>query len=63
MMSYFALIVAFAQKYDEKYGLGTLISMMIPYTIFFFLAWTVLLIVWMIFGIPLGPDGLLYLAK
>ncbi len=63
MMSYFALIVAFAQKYDEKYGLGTLIAMMLPYTIFFFISWTILLICWMSLGIPLGPDGLLYLAK
>jgi len=61
MMSYFALIVTFAQKYDEKYGIGTIISTMIPYTVFFTIFWTLLLIVWIFFGLPLGPDGPLYL--
>lgn len=61
MMSYFALIVAFSQKYDEKYGIGTIISTMIPYTIMFAIFWTGLLIIWMLLGIPVGPDGPLYL--
>lgn len=61
MMSYFALIVAFAQKYDEKYGIGTIISTMIPYTILFTFFWTLLLILWMLIGLPVGPDGPLYL--
>jgi aminobenzoyl-glutamate transport protein len=62
MMSYFALIVAFAQKYDEEYGIGTIISTMIPYTIIFTIFWSALLIVWMLLGLPLGPDGPLYLS-
>ncbi len=61
MMSYFALIVAFAQKYDEKYGIGTIISTMLPYTIFFTIFWTILLVIWIVLGLPLGPDGPLYL--
>lgn len=61
MMSYFALIVAFAQKYDETYGMGTIISTMLPYTFFLTIFWTLLLIVWMLIGLPLGPGGPLYL--
>jgi aminobenzoyl-glutamate transport protein len=61
MMSYFALIVAFAQKYDERYGVGTIIATMVPYTVFFTLSWAVLLIVWMVIGLPLGPGGPLHL--
>lgn len=61
MMSYFALIVAFAQKYNEKYGIGTIISTMIPYTIIFTIFWTLLLVVWMWVGLPTGPDGPLFL--
>ncbi len=61
MMSYFALIVTFAQKYDEKYGIGTIISAMLPYTFVLTLGWILLLVIWMIFGIPLGPDGPLYI--
>ena len=31
LMSYFALIVTFAARYDKKSGIGTLISTMVPY--------------------------------
>jgi aminobenzoyl-glutamate transport protein len=61
MMSYFALIVTFAQKYDERYGIGTIISTMLPYSFFLGLFWTALLVIWMLFGLPLGPDGPLYI--
>lgn len=61
MMSYFALIVTYAEKYDNKYGIGTIISLMIPYTILFLVFWIILLIVWMLLGIPLGFDGPPYL--
>ncbi len=60
MMSFFALIIAFFQKYEPKTGIGTVISTMLPYTIFFFIAWTILLIVWILLGLPLGPDAGLY---
>ncbi len=61
MMSYFALIVTYAQKYDEKYGIGTIISLMIPYTVFFLLVWILILVAWVLLGLPLGFDGPLYL--
>jgi aminobenzoyl-glutamate transport protein len=61
MMSYFALIVTFAQKYDEKYGIGTIISTMLPYTIMLTIFWTLLLVVWMYTGLPLGPGGPIFL--
>ena len=57
MMSYFALIVTYAQKYDEKNGIGTIISLMIPYTVIFFLVWAVMLTIWLLLGIPVGFDG------
>ena len=37
MMSFFALIIAFIQKYDKKAGIGTIIATMLPYSIVFFL--------------------------
>lgn len=61
MMSYFALIVTFSQKYDEKYGIGTIISTMLPYTAVFTIGWLIILAIWILLGIPLGPDGPLYL--
>ena len=61
MMSFFALIIAFIQKYDSKAGIGTVISTMLPYTIVFFLMWVLLLVFWIVMGLPLGPDaGLFY---
>lgn len=61
MMSFFALIIAFVQKYDEKAGIGTIIATMLPYSIAFFIVWVLLLIAWITIGIPLGPDaGIFY---
>ena len=62
MMSYFALIVTFAQKYDERNGIGTIISTMLPYTSLLTVGWVGLLVAWMLLGLPLGPDGPLHLA-
>jgi aminobenzoyl-glutamate transport protein len=63
MMSFFALIIAFVQKYDKKAGIGTIISVMIPYTFVFTILWTLLLFVWIYFGWPLGPGADLYYTK
>ncbi len=57
MMSYFALIVTFAEKYDAKNGIGTIVSTMLPYTLVFGLLWTLLLVAWFLLGLPVGPDG------
>jgi aminobenzoyl-glutamate transport protein len=61
MMSFFALILAFFQKYDAKAGIGTVIATMLPYTIAFTLGWMLLLVVWLLAGWPLGPGAGLYL--
>ena len=57
LMSYFAVIVAFAQKYDKNAGMGTIISTMLPYSMIFMLGWTVLMIIWSLIGLPLGPEA------
>lgn len=61
LMAYFALVVVFFQKYDKKAGVGTLISTMVPYTIVFTIGWTVLLILFYIFGWNIGPGVGAYL--
>jgi p-aminobenzoyl-glutamate transporter AbgT len=63
MMSFFALIVAFVQRYDEKAGIGTVIATMLPYSIAFLAVWMVLLSIWLLIGAPLGPGAGLYLAQ
>jgi aminobenzoyl-glutamate transport protein len=60
MMSFFALIIAFMQKYDKNAGIGTVIATMLPYSIAFFILWSLLLIVWVWLGLPLGPGAELY---
>lgn len=60
MMSFFALIIVYYQKYDSKSGIGTLIATMLPYSIGFFIIWTLLITVWIWLGIPLGPESGLY---
>jgi aminobenzoyl-glutamate transport protein len=57
MMSYFALIVTFAAKYDERYGIGTIISTMLPYSVVFAVLWTCAMVAWVLLGLPVGPDG------
>jgi aminobenzoyl-glutamate transport protein len=57
LMPYMPLIIAFAQRYDARIGLGTLLTLMLPYSISFALGWTVLLIAWLLLGIPLGPGS------
>ncbi|WP_080145632.1 AbgT family transporter [Marinilactibacillus piezotolerans] len=57
LMSYFAMILVFAQRYDKNSGLGTIISTMIYYTVSFLIAWSVLLVIWYSIGLPLGPNA------
>lgn len=63
MMSFFALIIVYFEKYVPKAGVGTLISTMLPYSIAFFVIWTILLILWVVFELPLGPGSELFYQK
>jgi len=60
MMSFFALIIVYFEKYDKQAGIGTLMSTMIPYSVVFFISWSLLLIVWILLNLPLGPGAGLY---
>ncbi len=61
LMSYFAMIVVFAKQYDKNSGMGTIIATMLPYSIFFLIGWSVLLVIWMLVGAPVGPGAFLTL--
>lgn len=61
MMSYFGLILAFANRYDKNLGIGTVVSMMLPYSLLFLLGWLVLFYVWVFgLGLPVGPEAPTY---
>lgn len=57
LMPYLPLIIAFAQKYEPRIGLGTLMALMLPYSIAFAIGWTLLVTVWLLLGIPIGPGA------
>ena len=54
LMPYFPLVVVFAQRYVKKTGIGTLVSLMLPYSITFLVCWTAFLLLYWMLGIPLG---------
>jgi aminobenzoyl-glutamate transport protein len=53
---YLAVMVGFAQKYQKDAGMGTIIALMLPYTVVLLVIWTLFLLAWYSFGIPLGPS-------
>lgn len=55
MLAYFAILLAFAKKYDKSIGMGTLISALLPFSFFFAISWIALFVVWYLLGWPLGP--------
>lgn len=57
LMPYFPLVVVFCQRYVKKTGIGTLVSLMLPYCILFLISWTLFLLAYWALDIPLGIQG------
>lgn len=57
LLPYFPLIVVYCQRYAKTTGMGTLISIMLPYSLVFATLWTSLLLVWWGLGLPLGLES------
>ncbi|NLG96061.1 MAG: AbgT family transporter [Chloroflexi bacterium] len=55
LMVYLPFVVTVAQRYQKSAGLGTILALMLPYSLVIALAWIVLFIIWFLLGIPLGP--------
>ena len=55
LMPYFGIVVAFAQRYDSKAGIGTIMALMLPYSLALLVGWSALLALWLSLGWPLGP--------
>jgi aminobenzoyl-glutamate transport protein len=47
-------MVTFAQKYDKNAGVGTVVSLMLPFVIWMILLWTLLFAGWYLLGLPWG---------
>ena len=54
LMPYFPLVVVYCQRYVKGTGIGTLTAMMLPYSMWFLLSWTVFLLIYFAIGFPLG---------
>lgn len=57
LMPFFPLIVAFAQRYGKENGIGTVVSLMLPYSVIFIIVWSIFFVIWYTFGIPVGPGA------
>lgn len=55
--AYLVIVLVFVRQYAPRGGMGTLVAMMMPYTVVFTIGWTIMLLVWMQLGAPLGPSG------
>ena len=60
LMTYFAVIIVFAQKYDKKAGIGTLTATMLPYSLAFLVCWTIFFVLWLTIGLPIGIDASIF---
>lgn len=58
---YFPLILGFAQRYEQNTGMGTVIANMFPFSLCFTVVWIIQLVIWVVFDIPVGPGGGVYL--
>ncbi len=57
LMVYFPLVLVFAQRWQKDFGLGSLTAMMIPYSIWMLITGTMMMMVWLFLGLPLGPGA------
>ncbi|HST18629.1 MAG TPA: AbgT family transporter [Gaiellaceae bacterium] len=61
LMAYFPLIVVFTKRYKKDAGIGTVVSLMLPYVVVLSIAWTLFFVAWYLIGIPLGPGSSVHL--
>ena len=55
LMVYLPFIVVVAQRYNKDAGLGTIVSLMLPFTLVTLVFWTLFFVAWYLLGIPFGP--------
>jgi aminobenzoyl-glutamate transport protein len=58
--AYLLVTLGVLRRYRADAGLGTLVSLMLPYTLAFFASWTGLLLAWYWSGAPLGVNAPLH---
>lgn len=61
LLPYFPLLIVFAQKFKKDVSMGELISSLVPFSIFLFFGWVLLLTLWYILDLPIGPNASFFL--
>lgn len=57
LMVYLPFMVTVAQRYRKDAGIGTIIALMVPYTVWILITWVALFVAWFLLGIPWGPGA------
>ena len=57
LMPYFPLVVVFCQRYVKRAGIGTVVSLMLPYSVVLLVTWSIFLVANWLLGVPLGLQG------
>jgi aminobenzoyl-glutamate transport protein len=57
LMVYLPFIAVVLQRYKKDAGVGTVVSLMLPYTVIVAVTWVAFFVVWYVLGIPLGPGA------
>ncbi|MAK80737.1 AbgT family transporter [Phenylobacterium sp.] len=57
LMVYFPLILGFAQRYQKDFRIGSLMAVMVPYSLTFLAAGLIMVLGWTSFDLPLGPGA------
>lgn len=52
---YMVVLLTMLRKYEPSAGLGTVMARMIPFVVPFWVVWVIILVVFYVFGLPLGP--------
>lgn len=60
--SFLPVILLFMQRYKKDAGIGTYVATLLPYTLYFLVAWVIFFVLWMLLGIPIGPGATLFFA-
>ncbi len=62
LMTYFAFVMTVGAKYQPRFGIGTLVSLMLPFSVAFLICWTLMFLAWALIGLPLGPGAEIFFA-
>lgn len=58
LLAYFPLILITAKRYVPEAGIGSLVALMLPYSIWFGISSTAMFAAWFVLDLPLGPGVL-----